>query len=278
MDIRPVDLPDLRTDLVAAFESAHEQPWQRSAESIGVPASVLASHAVQGARDGEMYHVSSDMTELAMSAAGSLPEFEVSPEDFPSPVGLMLLGGPGLTAAGELAAVQGLVWFCGAHSAWFYPVRATAEVFTDRKHRAQMLGRVGKLITLGDAAACQYGRTLPSSNTTFALQVFRTAWLLMQQTLALATDVEPDRATRKRLRRAGYEPKPIRVIELRRPAHSGSGDGSREFHHQWIVRGHWRQQWYPAREVHRPVWIAPHIKGPEGAPLIGGEKVYAWKR
>jgi hypothetical protein len=100
----------------------------------------------------------------------------------------------------------------------------------------------------------------------------------MQQTLAQTTEVHVDRAARKRLRRLGQEPTPVRVIELRRPAHSGSGDGSREFHHQWIVRGHWRQQWYPAREVHRPVWIAPHIKGPEGAPLIGGEKVYAWKR
>jgi hypothetical protein len=69
------------------------------------------------------------------------------------------------------------------------------------------------------------------------------------------------------------------VIELRRPkTSSGPGDGDREYHHQWIVRGHWRQQWHPKRQVHRPVWIAPHIKGPEGAPLIGGEKVYALKR
>jgi hypothetical protein len=225
-----------------------------------------------------MYHVSPDMTELALSAAGSLPEFEIGLEDFPSPGGLMFLDGPGLPSAGELAPVKGLAWFCGAQSAWFYPLRATEDVFADRKHRAQMMGRVGKLITLGDAAACEYGRTLPPSNTTVVLQVFRTAWLLMQQALALATDVETDRSAQKRARRAGYEPKPIRVIELRRPAHSGAGDGSREFHHQWIVRGHWRQQWYPAREVHRPVWIAPHIKGPEGAPLIGGEKVYAWKR
>ena len=110
------------------------------------------------------------------------------------------------------------------------------------------------------------------------VRLVRASWLLMQQPLALSSEVEPDRRAQKRLRRAGYEPKPVRVIELRRPVHGGSGDGSREFHHQWIVRGHWRQQWYPAREVHRPVWIAPHIKGPEGAPLLGGEKVYAWKR
>ena len=111
------------------------------------------------------------------------------------------------------------------------------------------------------------------------LNILKAAWLLMQQPLANVTEVEPDRAVRKRLRRAGAKPATVRVIELRRPKGGGSpGDGDREYHHQWIVRGHWRQQWHPKRQVHRPVWIAPHIKGPEGAPLIGGEKVYALKR
>ena len=102
----------------------------------------------------------------------------------------------------------------------------------------------------------------------------------MQQPLADSSTVEPDRAARKRLHRAGQEPAPVRVIELRRSRNtaSGHGESDREYHHRWITRGHWRQHWYPKRQVHRPVWIAPHIKGPEGAPLIGGEKVYALKR
>jgi hypothetical protein len=107
----------------------------------------------------------------------------------------------------------------------------------------------------------------------------RAAWLLMQQPLAEIEDIEPDRATRKRLRRFGQEPAPVLLIGLRRPKSAADrGDGAREYQHQWIVRGHWRQQWYPKRQVHRPVWIAPHIKGPEGAPMIGGEKVNVWKR
>jgi hypothetical protein len=52
----------------------------------------------------------------------------------------------------------------------------------------------------------------------------------------------------------------------------------RDYQHQWVVRGHWRQQWYPSRNVHRPIWITPHIKGPEGAPLLGGERVFHWKQ
>jgi hypothetical protein len=82
--------------------------------------------------------------------------------------------------------------------------------------------------------------------------------------------------------RAGLMPqrlddRPVRVINLRRRAASTiAGQSDREYHHQWIVRGHWRDQWYASRGVHRPVWIAPHVKGPEGAPMLGGEKVHAW--
>jgi hypothetical protein len=111
------------------------------------------------------------------------------------------------------------------------------------------------------------------------IRVLKATWLLMAQPLAITAGVEYDRAAKRRYARVNEEPPPVRVITLRRPANSAeSGPSDREYHHQWIVRGHWRQQWYPSREVHRPVWIAPHIKGPDGAPLIGGEKVYAWTR
>jgi hypothetical protein len=34
------------------------------------------------------------------------------------------------------------------------------------------------------------------------------------------------------------------------------------------------QAWGHRRELRRPVWISPHVKGPEGASMLGGEKVY----
>jgi hypothetical protein len=42
--------------------------------------------------------------------------------------------------------------------------------------------------------------------------------------------------------------------------------------------GHWRKQWYPSQERNVPIWISPYVKGPDGAPLLAGEKVYAWQR
>lgn len=109
----------------------------------------------------------------------------------------------------------------------------------------------------------------------------RAAWLLMQQPLVGTSEVQLPRPTRRRLQRDGHEPPPVRLVEIRRPEPVGGGTdvaADRGYHHRWIVRGHWRQQWYPSRQVHRPVWIAPHVKGPGDAPLLGGDKVNVWKR
>lgn len=96
------------------------------------------------------------------------------------------------------------------------------------------------------------------------------------------------RAERRRSERAKIKPKDVNVVRLRSSAHrepsSGSG-GDREYSCRWAVRGHWRQQHYPTlgealdpageRNVasHRPIWILPHLKGPDDKPLRGGERV-----
>jgi hypothetical protein len=47
------------------------------------------------------------------------------------------------------------------------------------------------------------------------------------------------------------------------------------FHVRWVVRGHWRQQAVgPNHSEHKPVFIAPHVRGPQGAPLK--TTVYQW--
>jgi hypothetical protein len=44
------------------------------------------------------------------------------------------------------------------------------------------------------------------------------------------------------------------------------------------VRGHWRNHWYPSLGDDRPMWIAPYLKGPADAPLLGGDKVAVGQR
>lgn len=83
------------------------------------------------------------------------------------------------------------------------------------------------------------------------------------------------RAERRRTARAQLPDRPVRVVRLRgrQSEHDSTGMGGREYRHRWIVRGHWRQQWYPTLDDHRPIWINAHAKGPDDAPLLGGERV-----
>lgn len=73
--------------------------------------------------------------------------------------------------------------------------------------------------------------------------------------------------------------KVIHVVELRRSAKdavAAYAAESRAFKHRWWVAGHFRSQWYASKQSHEVIWIAPHIKGPDGAPML--DKIYAVRR
>lgn len=96
--------------------------------------------------------------------------------------------------------------------------------------------------------------------------------------------VRPDRGLRRRAERA-FEERPehvpeIHVVHLRRRGGNPteSGTGNIEWSHRWLVRGHWRNHWYPKLGVHKPRWIAEHIKGPDGLPLVVHDKVFSVER
>lgn len=324
MDIRPVDLPELRDetrrDVAARYPEIYEAEIRRGDQfwrplmAPGPAAVHMVNAEVARLGVAELFYVSSQMAELALSAARTMPDFSLAPEDLPAESGFIYFDSPidsFLNDDGsriEIVAASWGTWHDappgyphgGVWITWYSDREANllgSPISADPEVRRRVRQRTSRFLLHTETPAPFHSQDISAvdEDGSVKLTSFREAisvgaslllwvaalkatWLLMQQSLADVSEVSVPRSRQKRLRRAGYEPKPVRVIELRRPAHSGPGDGSREFHHQWIVRGHWRQQWYPAREVHRPVWIAPHIKGPEGAPLLGGEKVYAWKR
>lgn len=125
--------------------------------------------------------------------------------------------------------------------------------------------------------------TGPASGTARLQRLIVATWLLMGQSITAETRLRPQPAA---VGAAPHAPAPlseVRYVELRaakRPANQppdGAGSG-RVYRHSWIVRGHWRRQWYPSRGEHRPIWINPHLAGPEDAPLIGGERVNVLRR
>jgi hypothetical protein len=98
------------------------------------------------------------------------------------------------------------------------------------------------------------------------------ALALLEQEVFSVDHALADRGLRRRLAHAG-EPDPplIRVVRLRRQAVRHPLDDSAgaeiEWSCQWLVRGHWRQQWCPGAHHHELRWIAPYTKGPADKPL-----------
>ncbi|WP_346056965.1 hypothetical protein [Amycolatopsis dongchuanensis] len=115
-------------------------------------------------------------------------------------------------------------------------------------------------------------------NTTVAWgQVVRATWLLITQPGVTEVDEHPlPRTLRRRAEREGYNPHAVRVVRIRDRADTPHREQNteRSYRVRWTVRGHWRNQWYPSRGEHRPVWINPHVKGPQDAPLRTGETVH----
>lgn len=107
-----------------------------------------------------------------------------------------------------------------------------------------------------------------------------TMWLLMQQPLVVETTEQTlDLKTARKLRRNHEHIPTVRLIDLRRTRGDHPGEpGNRNYQHQWMVRGHWRKQWLPSLGIHRPTWVRPHIKGPEGKPILLTDKVNVWRR
>jgi len=109
--------------------------------------------------------------------------------------------------------------------------------------------------------------------------VLLATWTIMQQTLAALEPSAADRAERRRCARAGV-PSDLVIVQLRRRQHRDAPEGEQgvEWSHRWVVDGHWRNQWLPSRACHRLQWIAAHLKGPEGKPLLLKERVHVWSR
>lgn len=327
ISLRPMQLPEFRCDLAdftasplgLEYMQRLGGGWARpegispadeqEIDNFGLSAQELCDGEVKGLRGAALFHVSETMTDLAVAAAASLPEFQLADFDLPARTGFIFFdkpiallerhSGPGQHPATQIRAClwqrqdlpdgYGIVWesFYGDWYQWLddavsrgYFDQAVLADCIGRDHPLQLETYCGEpLVISGNKPKYSQREHAMAQELESVSRVLRSAWLLLQQPLAQVTEVSPARGTRRRMQRAGREAASVRVIELRRRQHAvADSQSEREWHHQWIVRGHWRNQWYPAHEVHRPIWIAPHIKGPEGAPMLGGEKVYAWKR
>lgn len=307
--IRPVDIPKVRADLLEHYERpATLREW---ASQDADPAVIIRAREgriggalnpsgdlrllleIKRLQQAELYFVSAAMTEVAVAAAATLPTFVVEEFDLPSRCGLIVFEKPmavnqlpdssgiayisaaawGVTGGGAASALVWLSFYTDQHHAW--TIEAAAGLISKDTARQRIASRPryrhvaeGARI-LGECA---------ETNGNWALDLWGraivTAWLLSQQAITEDAKVGAPHGEPGSTREAAA----VRVIELRRRTAGEQGQGVARYRRRWLVKGHWRQQWFPKQKAHRPVWIAPHVKGPEGAPMIDGERVYAWKR
>jgi hypothetical protein len=134
-------------------------------------------------------------------------------------------------------------------------------------------------------AAAEGFEPMPTTNGTRYLHAL---WLMLNQTITDVSEEYPDKPGRKRAERRRIPPR-VTVIQLRRTegGHRGDGESTIEWQHRWVCRGHWAwRRCGPTLDgaqeyeggYRRRIYIAPYVKGPEGAPLHVTDKVYDLSR
>ncbi len=120
----------------------------------------------------------------------------------------------------------------------------------------------------------RYVITDTTARTQVVIAIAYAFWRIQAQPIAVATPAPLDRAARRRAARASIV-HTTRVVMLRRTspiADHGDGDAKWHYRVRFVVRGHWRRLVDKQGNPYR-IWIHAHIKGPDGAPLLHGEKV-----
>ena len=111
------------------------------------------------------------------------------------------------------------------------------------------------------------------------MPLFATMLAFLQQRILIPSRFLADRAARRRVEKTTPEPvsSDIEVIRLRKVEYRAREGKHRdvEWSCQWIVHGHWRNQWHPSKHYYHPKYIAPYIKGPEDKPLRHAERLFA---
>lgn len=298
----PRDLPDLRLRMAEFWDNPSNHPWANMViknprdRREPLPRDVQSGFAElirASLADGELYYIGRELVEIMVDGELPVSEYGFMPWDLPSPSGFMYFDG-GMRFTDNVPRSFVLSWHTlpaldddSPHGVLemyvhapkdearneFYPQGSNGSRFDQEQADFVLIDRIN--VPFAETGNGVTVRTNHRELGTYITSLLLSTCHLMRQTLAETTHETPDRGARRRHQRAGLNPPEIRVVRLRASERREStGESARDWRHRWTVRGHWRRQWYPSIQAHRPVWIAPFVKGPEGAPLLGGDKVY----
>lgn len=113
-------------------------------------------------------------------------------------------------------------------------------------------------------------------------KILQTTFRLMQQHISVRHNQQATRPQRREAKRLGFAADDVVVVRLRRESagtHEAHEAEPANYSHRFIVSGHWRNQFYPASNMHRQIWISPYVKGPEDQPLVvKPRRAVVWSR
>jgi hypothetical protein len=251
----------------------------------------FAARIADSLEQAELYYVSADFTALALASARELPDVSLRPEEMPSPHGLVVWEDPIMSLPTEGEAADEAVMVAASWSAvtdlgvWVLLYVRTEQFLAGRPEARERFGVLLPYSTGGgfDFASQHVAADLPSRAQQVAEATFRTllaTWFLVMQPGVADVDIQPtnDKRLLKQAKHARVEPPAVRVVTLRRAKQSrraGDQEPGRTVSVRFVVRGHWKRQAYgTGRSKRKTIYVAPFMKGPEGAPLkLGGDQV-----
>lgn len=253
---------------------------------------------VYTADHSETYNVSEEMCDLIQSASESIPPWKLEKKDIPSVNGFVWLA-KGLMSKDihdKDIVINAYLWAQTEQGIIVYSFTdATDPRDSNPVHVAGLTveSKILMKMTLTSIGGWKFGNTwlewiqaedknhIPTG-TEWVIQLATLFRLLNEQWVRNERGSIP-RSTARRLARSGFSDPRLRVVALRRADkpclnEPGGSDVQRDYTHRWLVRGHWRNQWFPSIQDHKPRWIAQHLKGPEDKPLVVKETVFDLKR
>lgn len=262
---------------VQDFYSRHSDPVQTRTWHQATVTTLASADA---------YYWSSDMCQLLEDISEQMPRWTLREEALPTPFGFCWFVKP-LTVPGMDAGVIALTWGLWTPSgkdATLSP-NLIVGVFTNRPDGKEGIvpmmafaWRPGDSMDVDDLDVGPVTAKMDRANKR-VFQYIAAAFALIEQRILTTTCERPDRGVRKRLAREGVTKAPeILVIRLRRASQDAPADRGEpvEWSCRWIVRGHWRQQFYSSIGEYKPIYILPHVKGPDDKPLRApAERVFA---
>jgi hypothetical protein len=262
--------------------------------------------------EADLFYVTDDMSQVVAQAGAAAPLYQVVQDQQPAEVGFVVWARPICTVTrdnapdfppGHVAWVNAALWApvadCGMGEPGVLVVtfqdcdRMLANQFPGDaswpRALAQQRGDWGPLGYYDEAplpwGTHPYGQEQqPMGNQPLA--VVQSTWIMMSQRITVETKERPNRQQRKAYARAGRAEPVVRAVTLRRAApdkqHREPGKGTRVYTRRWWVGdyGYWRNTWYASKQEHRQqfVVVPGYLKGPEGAPIVGGERVGVLRR